>query len=153
MSRLTRDPFHFPCNHAPKLLIHLGEVSPVRCGRFEFDARLAIVERSFRYTVGCVARVRHPVFVRRLWRRVSALSNSPIDESDRKLVGPLVANFSEPGLSSTRLHYASCSYATRGYGNTTYQASKALRPVERPPNNFDAPLRSCSWFYPQGHLI
>ena len=44
VSRLTSDPFHFPCEHVPKPLIHLGEVSPVRCRSFEFDTRLAIVE-------------------------------------------------------------------------------------------------------------
>jgi hypothetical protein len=44
VSRLTNDPFHFPREHSPELLVHLGEVSPVRCGRLEFDARFAIVE-------------------------------------------------------------------------------------------------------------
>lgn len=40
----TNDPFHFPCEHILELLIHLGEISPVRCGRLEVDTRHAIVE-------------------------------------------------------------------------------------------------------------
>ena len=61
MSRLTNYPFHLPREHALKLLIHLSEISPVGCGRFEFDARLAIVERSPLIADDAVS-TRHPGF-------------------------------------------------------------------------------------------
>jgi len=61
VSRFTNYPFHLPREHVPKLLIHLSEVSPVRCGRFEFDTRLAIVERSLRIADDVVS-ARHPDF-------------------------------------------------------------------------------------------
>lgn len=60
MSRLTNYPFHLPREHVPKLLIHLSEVPPVGCGRFEFDARLAIVERSL--IADDAVSARHPDF-------------------------------------------------------------------------------------------
>jgi len=61
VSRLTNYPFHFPREHVLKLLIHLSEVSPVGCGRFEFDARFAIAERSLPIAERA-ASARHPDF-------------------------------------------------------------------------------------------
>ena len=63
VSRLTNYPFHIPREHVLKLLIHLSEVSPVGCRRFEFDARFAIVERSPLIDIADdAASARHPGF-------------------------------------------------------------------------------------------
>ena len=51
MSRLARDALYIPGEHGLKLLVDLDEVSPVRCGRREFDGWFSIVERSTRCTV------------------------------------------------------------------------------------------------------
>jgi len=61
MSRLTNYPPHLPRECVPELLIYMSEVSPVGCGRFEFDARFVIGKQSLLIADDAVS-ARHPDF-------------------------------------------------------------------------------------------